>query len=273
MAAEVLTDDVAPGVRAITLHRPDELNAWTYSMEHQLFAALDDARRDQQVRVVTITGSGRGFCAGASMAMLTADGMRERPPVAIRRRVTELMHYPKPVIAVLNGATAGIGLALALACDIRFAAESAKLTTAFVRRGLIAEHGTAWLLTRLVGRAHATELLLSGRTLLGTEAARIGLVAAAVPIEDLAAYVAAYTADLVTACSPGSWAVMKAQLTAVDGQDVDRAYLAALPLMDASHAGPDFAEGVQAFRERRDPHFPPLASSDYTSPVAINRTD
>jgi enoyl-CoA hydratase/carnithine racemase len=259
MTTEVLVDDHAPGIRTITLHRPDELNAWTYSMEHQLFDALDDARRAEQVRVVILTGSGRGFCAGASISLLTPEGIRQRPPVEIRRRVTELIHYPKPVIAALNGATAGIGLALALACDIRFAAQNAKLTTAFARRGLIAEHGSAWLLTRLVGRGHATELLLSGRVLTGTEAAQIGLVTAAVPAEELTAHIQAYAADLVAGCSPGSWAVIKAQLATVDGQDVDTAYLTALPLMEVSQAAVDFAEGVRAFRERRDPHFAPLS--------------
>jgi enoyl-CoA hydratase/carnithine racemase len=261
MAAEVLIDDPAPGLRTITLHRPDELNAWTYSMEHQLFDALDGARRDEKIRVVILTGSGRGFCAGASISLLTPEGIRQRPPVEIRRRVTELVHYPKPVIAALNGATAGIGLALALACDIRFAAENAKLTTAFARRGLIAEHGSAWLLTRLVGRAHAAELLLSARVVSGTEAARIGLVTAAVPADQLIAHVEAYAADLVAGCSPRSWAVIKAQLATVDEQDIDTAYLTALPLMEVSQAGPDFAEGVQAFRERRDPHFAPLPGS------------
>jgi enoyl-CoA hydratase/carnithine racemase len=262
MATEVLTHDSGPGIRAITLNRPDELNAWTYGMERQLFEALDDARRDERVRVVTITGNGRGFCAGASLSILSAEGMRERPSVTVRRRVTELVAYPKPVIAAVNGAAAGIGLALAMACDIRFAADEAKLTTAFARRGLIAEHGTAWLLTRLVGRGHAAELLLSGRVVTGAEAARIGLVTAAVPAPDLAAHVQVYAAQLVASCSPSSWAVIKDQLAAVDRQDIDSAYLSALPLMEASQAGADFTEGVQAFREARDPNFAPLSGSN-----------
>ena len=267
MNGEVFTEDDGAGVRKIVLNRPDELNAWTYNLEAELFEALDSARDDTAVRVVTITGAGRGFCAGASLSILTPEAMAARPSVEVRRRITELVHFPKPVVAVINGAAAGIGLALALACDIRIAAEDAKLTTAFARRGLVAEHGMAWLLPRLVGRGRATELLMSGRVLTGVEAERIGLITAAVPTDDLTAYARDWTTELIAHCAPTSWAVMKRQLVEAETQDVDAAYLAAIPLMEESHRGPDLAEGVRAFHEKRAPRFTSLPVDLASLPV------
>src|ERR1700722_15554851 len=173
---ERIIDTSETGIATLMLNRPDELNAWTYPLEARFFAALDAAAADPAIRVVVVTGAGRGFCAGASMRLLGDGDRSERPDRATRRRLCELAEFPKPVIAAINGPAAGLGFALAVSCDIRFAAADAKLTTSFARLGLIAEHGVAWLLPRLVGGAAARDLLLSGRTVTGAEAASMGLV-------------------------------------------------------------------------------------------------
>jgi len=152
-SAELIVNKEVPYIVQLTLNRPHQLNAWTLPLEAALFAALDDAMSDPVARVVVITGAGSGFCAGASMDML---GGAARPAAQVRRRrLCELAEFPKPIIAAVNGAAAGLGIALALWCDVRICANDAKLTAAFSRLGLVAEHGTAWLLPRLVGRARA----------------------------------------------------------------------------------------------------------------------
>jgi len=175
-------------VVTVTLNRPEKLNAWTAVMGREVRDAMARAGGDDGVRVIVLTGAGRGFCAGADMRVLsgiqsggTADEVA-RPPARGHGR-TELggryayfATVPKPIIAALNGATAGLGLVIALYCDVRFAADSAVFTTAFARRGLIAEHGISWMLPRLVGLPHALDLMLSARKVDAAEALRIGLV-------------------------------------------------------------------------------------------------
>ncbi len=168
--SEVVLRTIEDDVAVLTLNRPDRLNAWTAEMQTMYFDLLEDCAACEDVRAIVVTGAGRGFCAGADVAGLQAlsdgdDGLRatghdERP-------VTFPLTIPKPVIAAINGACAGLGLVMALMCDLRFAASGAKLTTAFARRGLIAEHGIAWILPRLVGPARALDLLMSCRVVLG----------------------------------------------------------------------------------------------------------
>jgi enoyl-CoA hydratase/carnithine racemase len=174
------------------------------------------------------------------------------------RPVTFPLTIPKPIIAAINGPCAGLGLVQALMCDLRFAANGAKITTAFVRRGLVAEHGISWILPRLIGPARALDLLLSGRVVLGEEAAALGLVNAALADERLLEHSLAYARELATHCSPASMATMKRQIYA----DLDRGLAETLEtanqLMFASFAGSDFTEGVSSFVERRAPRFAPL---------------
>ena len=175
--SDVVLIEVSEGVAQLTLNRPDRLNAWTAEMGRAYFDLLDECAAREDVRVIVVTGAGRGFCAGADMKDLESigsgdlDGARadldERPQ-------TYALTIPKPVIAAINGPCAGLGLVHALMCDLRFAAQGAKLTTAFARRGLVAEHGISWVLPRLVGPARALDLLLSGRIVLAEEAARAG---------------------------------------------------------------------------------------------------
>jgi enoyl-CoA hydratase/carnithine racemase len=279
-----LRDD---GVAVLTLNRPDRLNAWTGELEQQYFGALRECAASEQVRVIVVTGAGRGFCAGADMQSLqdigaavsgagsengaaSTDGA-EDPPVAgadadaqaaahEQTPQTFTLGVPKPVVAAINGPCAGIGLVLALMCDVRFVAESAKLTTAFARRGLVAEHGISWILPRLVGPARALDLLLSGRVVLGREAVELGLCNRVTPPETVLEETLAYAHELATQCSPASMAQMKKQVYAALEETLSEAVAEADRLMFASFAQPDFAEGVSSFVERREPRFAPLSS-------------
>ncbi|GAB3479104.1 enoyl-CoA hydratase-related protein [Nocardiopsis coralliicola] len=259
-AAPVLRED-GDGVCVLTLNRPDRLNAWTPEMEELLFDHLEDADRDPGIRAVVLTGAGRGFCAGADMDGLAGigDGSDYRQPD--RPKSLPLL-LSTPVVAALNGAAAGLGLVVALHADVRFAAEDAKLTTSFSRRGLIAEYGIAWRLPRLVGAGHAADLLLSGRVVTGTEAARIGLVEHVLPREEVLPAAVGYARDLAAHCSPASMAAIKGQLLRSGDQDLAAAEEDAAALMPGAFAHPDFAEGITAYTERRPPRFAPLNGSD-----------
>ncbi|HZU72434.1 MAG TPA: enoyl-CoA hydratase [Acidimicrobiales bacterium] len=255
--ADVVLRQVSDGVALLTLNRPDRLNAWTGAMERRYFDLLQESADDPDVRVIVVTGAGRGFCAGADMddlqAIGRAGGMR-----GSRRPQTFPLGIPKPIIAAMNGAAAGVGLVQALMCDIRFAAAGAKLTTSFARRGLVAEHGMSWMLPRLVGQAAALDLLLSARVVLAEEAAEMGLVNKVLPPTHLLDHTMDYARDIATNCAPASLATIKAQVY----DHLDTGLSAALEdsnrLMAKSLAAPDFNEGVASFLERRPPRFAPL---------------
>jgi enoyl-CoA hydratase/carnithine racemase len=261
--SEVVQRTVEDGVAVLTLNRPERLNAWTGEMERDYFDLLEDCARSRDVRAVIVTGAGRGFCAGADMQDLqnlgeNGDSARER---AQDRRAQTFAHtIEKPIIAAINGPCAGIGLVQALMCDIRFAAADAKFTTAFARRGLVAEHGIGWILPRLVGPARALDLLLSARVILGEEAAQIGLVNRAMPGEELMDTTLAYAHELAEQCSPASMATMKRQVYADLERGLHEALNNADALMLRSFQAPDFVEGVASFVERREPRFAALAA-------------
>jgi enoyl-CoA hydratase/carnithine racemase len=177
------------------------------------------------------------------------------------RPVTFPLGVPKPILAAINGACAGLGLVFALMCDLRFAAAGAKLTTAFARRGLIAEHGISWMLPRLVGPARALDLLLSGRVVLGEEAAALGLVNNAVADDRVLDETVAYARMLARESSPASMAAMKRQVYADYERGLEPALTEANRLMFESFTRPDFAEGVRSFIERRSPEFAPLSNA------------
>jgi enoyl-CoA hydratase/carnithine racemase len=262
--SEVVQRTVEDGVALLTLNRPDRLNAWTGEMERAYFGLLEECGRVEEVRVIVVTGAGRGFCAGADMEELQAigqDGPDGAAAVHDARPQTFPLTVPKPIVAAINGPCAGIGLVQALMCDIRFAAEGAKLTTAFARRGLVAEHGISWILPRLVGPARALDLLLSGRVVLAEEAAELGLVNRALPGDRLLDETLAYARDLATNCAPSSMAAMKRQVYADFERGLADALGEANRLMADSLGAPDFVEGVASFVERREPRFAPLAAS------------
>jgi enoyl-CoA hydratase/carnithine racemase len=257
-ATDVVTRQVRDGVAVLTLNRPDRLNAWIPAMQVRYFDLLEEAAADPEVKAIVVTGAGRGFCAGADMEALQAIGSDEGSADDARgddRPQTFPMTIPKPVIAAVNGPAAGLGLVMALMCDIRVAAAGAKLTTAFARRGLIAEHGISWVLPRLVGSAHALDLLFSGRVLLAEEAAGMGLVNAVHAPEELMDRTLEYARELATWSSPTSMAIMKKQVY----EHMERGAADALEesnrLMGESFGRPDFAEGVASFVEGRPPRF------------------
>lgn len=250
-------------VLTLSLNRPDRLNAWTQAMEDRYFDLLAAADDDPTVRAIVLTGTGRGFCAGADLDDLGRLASHTERYEAGRRPKTFPLTIRKPIIGAINGACAGLGLIQALYCDVRFVSSTAKLTTAFARRGLVAEHGLSWMLPRLVGPARALDLLLSARVIRGDEAVELGLAARAVAPEDVLATAQAYAADLAENCSPRSMATMKEQvLSHVDG-DLPTALRESDAVMAEALTGwPDVAEGVSSFLERRPPAFPPLAPRD-----------
>jgi enoyl-CoA hydratase/carnithine racemase len=259
--SEVVQYEIQDRVALLTLNRPDRLNAWTGEMERAYFGALADCAASENVRVIVVTGAGRGFCAGADMQELQAIGNGDVDSAANshdRRPQTFPLSIPKPIVAAINGACAGLGLVQALMCDVRFAAAEAKLTTAFARRGLIAEHGISWILPRLVGPSGALDLLLSGRVLLAEEAREMGLVNRVLAPELLLEETLAYARDLATNCSPASMATIKRQVYTALEQGLSQALAEADGLMLESFGAPDFAEGVTSFLQRREPRFAAL---------------
>lgn len=266
-------------VSTITLNRPERLNAWTARMADEVRDAIGCAGKDAATRCIVITGAGRGFCAGADMQGLqgTANagktsGREVLNPVDVSFAVAPgpdvaetypgrfgyLYSCPKPIIAAINGACAGIGLILALYADLRFAAEDAKFTTAFAARGLVAEHGIAWLLPRLIGEAHALDLLLTSRKFTGGEAETMGLVNKALSRDQLMSHVGAVARTLANEVSPRSMAIMKRQVRAAYAQSFAVSLAVADEQMSQSFSTFDFKEGVQSFVERRAPVFEDL---------------
>jgi enoyl-CoA hydratase/carnithine racemase len=253
--------EVRDRVAIITLNRPDRLNAWSPDLHTGYYTSLDRAVADPDVRVIVVTGAGRGFCAGADMEMLQdiGSGRADEPGGDDEHWMpTHAMTLPKPVIAAINGACAGLGLVHALACDIRFAAAGAKFTVAFSRRGLIGEHGMSWTLPRLVGQAVALDLMLSGRVFLAEEAHELGVVNRVFPAEALMEETLTYAHDLAYYVSPTSMAVMKRQVYTHPSMSVDDALAESNRLMVDSLRRPDFKEGVASFVDKRPPDFAPL---------------
>lgn len=262
-SAEITTQpvlyEVEQGVAVVTLNRPDKLNAWNQQMGEAYAHALERASTDPAVRALIITGAGKGFCAGADVSLLETIGGGEAV-VGDERRVlpTATIAVPKPVIAAVNGACAGLGMVLALCCDIRFAAAGAKFTSAFVRRGLIAEYGSSWLLPRLIGIARALDVLLSGRVFLAEEALEMGLVNRVVDGGQLMAAAREYARDMAVHCPPGAMAVIKRQVYGHAETGLDAATAESIRLMEESLTTSDFREGVASYVEQRPPKFEPL---------------
>ena len=214
----ILTD-ISEQIGTITLNRPDKLNAYTTEMGGEITATLRAWRDDPAVRAVILTGAGRGFCAGVDLEHLRAHqagenaskGPRLGEEDFLKRLPLELTEYPKPLIAAVNGAAIGVGVTMILPCDIRIAADTAKLGFAFVRLGILPGLGSTHLLPRIVGRAKALELVMSARTISAQEAAACGLVNLVVPANELLAE-ARELAALIAANPPHAVAAAKAAL-------------------------------------------------------------
>jgi enoyl-CoA hydratase/carnithine racemase len=256
---------VADHVATITLNAPERMNTISGSMLDQLSGRLLDADRDRDVRCIVLTGAGRAFCAGLDLQaqMGAAKGalggmgggesipgefeIRDAPPIVLHNLDT-------PTICALNGGAAGYGLDIALGCDIRIAAESAKLNPGFAKRGILPESGGTWLLPRMVGYARAAEIAFTGRTLLAKEAHDLGQVNHVVADADLGAATASLAADIAANAPLAVRAIkrmMRAAETETFEQNVHHVFLQLLPLLRTD----DFREGVSAFMEKRSPDF------------------
>ena len=273
MSYEQILYAVADRIATITMNRPERLNAWTPHMGGELYDAFASAARDPEVRVIVVTGAGRGFCAGADMSNLRGiqDGRSDdAPPARETERHSSTIpashpaldtsyaypaSIPKPVIGAINGPVAGLGFTHMLYYDLRIASDRARFGTAFARRGLIAEHGSSWMLPRLVGMAHACDLLFSGRMVDAAEALAMGLVNRVVPHDDLMETVRDVATELATLSSPRSIAVTKRLLYTHQFTDLAAATAEADSEMVASFPSEDFREGVASFLEKRAPRF------------------
>jgi len=262
--AEVLYE-LRDHVATITLNAPARMNTISGPMPRDLSARLLEADRDPGARCIVITGNGRAFCAGLDLAAQSAGPsgglgnlgtpdatpgefeLRDAPPVVLHNIDT-------PTICALNGGAAGYGLDLALGCDIRLAAESAKLAPGFAKRGILPESGGTWLLPRLVGYAKAAEIAFTARTLVAKEALDLGLVNHVVPdaeLQDRAREMAAEIASNAPLAVRAIKRMMRAAETETFEQNVHHVFLQLLPLLRTK----DFAEGVAAFMEKRPPNF------------------
>jgi enoyl-CoA hydratase/carnithine racemase len=262
--AEVLYD-VADHIATITLNAPHRMNTISPSMLGALSERLLQADHDRDVRCIVLTGAGRAFCAGldltAQMAgpagglgsLGTPDSspgefdLRDAPPIVLHNLDT-------PTVCALNGGAAGYGLDLALGCDIRVAAESAKLNSGFAKRGILPESGGTWLLPRMIGYAKAAELTFTGRTLRAPEALEMGLVNHVVADGELADHARGLAAEIAANAPLAVRAIkrmMRAAETETFEQNVHHVFLQLLPLLKTK----DFTEGVTAFMEKRTPEF------------------
>lgn len=258
---DILLQELRNGVLTLALNRPEARNAWNHELEDAMRAALVSADADPAVRVVILTGAGKTFCPGPDpKAISTGASRRQVEPSQddFAQRYSYLLGLRKPLVAAINGAAAGVGLCIALYCDLRFVAENAKMTMAFSRRGLVAEHGSAWMLPRLVGWMNAADLLLSGRVFTGQEAERLGL-ARCLAGEDFQDQVRVYAEDLAQSCSPRSMMVIKRQLRLAWSQSLAEATGLSNRETELSLGTQDVTEGMAHFIEKRPAQFPSLS--------------
>jgi len=264
-ATEEVRYDVTDHVATITLNAPERMNTISGPMLQALSEYLVRADRDRDVRCIVLTGAGRAFCAGLDLAaqQQTKSGglgnlgsptagagefdLRDAPPVVLHNVDT-------PTIAAINGGAAGYGLDLALGCDIRIAAASAKLNPGFAKRGILPESGGTWLLPRLIGYAKAAEVSFRGNTLTAAEAHELGIVNHAVPDDELRAFTAQVAGEIAANAPLAVRAIkrmMRAAETETFEQNVHHVFLQLLPLLGTN----DFREGVAAFMEKRPAKF------------------
>jgi 2-(1,2-epoxy-1,2-dihydrophenyl)acetyl-CoA isomerase len=252
--SDVLTERDG-GVLTITLNRPDKLNAMNGAMHAALAAALKDAR-DPEVRAVVLTGAGRGFCVGQDLTEFReeAGDIGGRLRGTYHPNVLALRALEKPVIAAVNGPAAGAGLSFACACDLRLAADQATFVPAFINIGLIPDSGGSFFVARLLGYARAFEWLTSGRRLTAVEAHAWGLVSEVVEADALAARAAEVAASLAAMPTRGI-GMTKRLLDRAGASTLDQQLEWEAQLQTAATRTEDFAEGVAAFLEKREPRF------------------
>ncbi len=268
MDLKVTRYEIEDRVATLTLDRPDRLNSWTGRMHAEYRWILDQADRDPAVRVIVVTGAGRGFCAGADTAALQGHVEREgydpgtpddlvEPGRGVRPEFEANFAFQfglsKPVIAAINGPAAGVGLVIACYADLRFAAKGQKLTTAHGRLNLPAEFGLSWLLPRMIGLVRANELLLSSRVFMTDEAHELGLLNALLEPEELLPYTYEYARRLADSVSPGSLRETRRQIYTDLHRDVGSAVRDADERLDRMMKDADYREGVAALAQKRPP--------------------
>lgn len=261
--------DKADRVAVVAYNRPERMNAWSARMGDEARTAILDAENDPQIGAIILTGKGRAFCAGADMQTLNslADGTGQLADPGratlgtedlspnFRGRFSWMLALKKPVIGAINGPAVGMGFANTLYCDIRIAAEKARMGLIFTRRGLGIEFGSSWMLPRIVGIANAMDLAITGRLIDGNEAFRMGLVSQVVPDSELMNAARALATDIATQCTPLGISHVKRLVyghlfsdLATAMRDDDQS---AVELLKSE----DFREGIRAFQEKRSPKF------------------
>ncbi|HEY2776532.1 MAG TPA: DUF4389 domain-containing protein [Gaiellaceae bacterium] len=271
MAAVDVTQDA--GVLTITLNRPDVLNALNREVHARIFEALERAKNDDSVRAVVITGAGRGFCVGQDLQEFAggagdvAQNLREN----YHRNVLAIRALEKPVIAAVNGAAAGAGMSLALACDVRIASRSASFVPAFIKIGLIPDSGGTWLVRRLLGAARAFEWLTTGRRLGADEARDWGLVSEVVEDDELPERMHEVAALYAAMPTRAVWQTKRLLDAAEDATFLEQLELEATTQAEMTRT-PDFAEGVNAFLGKREATFTGAAAA-WPHPIRLNLAD
>ena len=272
--AEIIYEVDGP-VATITLNRPDTLNALTDLTQAEVRHALESSERNGEVIGTVITGAGRGFCSGVDMnalgAMseagkrlgnahdeLAADPGNPDDDPNYKSSPTYFLGLRKPLIAAINGACAGLGFSWATFCDLRFVDRSAKFVTSFSPRGLIAEHGTSWMLPRLIGPSNALDLFWSSRKFDGEEAFRLGYANRVCEDGECVADAQNYLREIAGTGAPNSIMMMKRQVYKHLNRELGPAMAESTVWMDESLARDDFKEGVASFVERRPPKFAPI---------------
>jgi len=254
------------GYRILTLNRPERLNAFTDAMHEELRAAIEDAERDEDCRALLLTGAGRAFCSGQDLNdRLLKPGEKPVPRESLEKYynplVRKLHALPFPVVAAVNGAAAGAGANVALACDIVIAARSASFTQSFARIGLIPDSGGTYILPRLIGEARARALMLTAQPVSAAQAAEWGMIWRCVDDDQLMPEAMALCAQFATAPTQGL-ALIKRALDASATNTLDAQLDLERDLQRHAVLSPDYAEGVRAFMEKRKPHFRGRKSGD-----------
>lgn len=270
MELKVTRYEIEDRVATLTLDRPERLNSWTGRMHTEYRWILAEAERDPAVRVIVVTGAGRGFCAGADTAALETHVARggydpgtppdlARPGHGVRPEFDADFAFQfgigKPILAAINGPAAGVGLVVACYADLRFAARGVKLTTAHGRLALPAEYGLSWLLPRLIGMTRASDLLLSSRIFLSDEAWEMGLLNGICEAGELLPRCYAYARRLADEVAPGSLRETKRQLWADQHRDAATAVREAQSLLERMMTEPDYREAVAAWFAKRPPRW------------------
>lgn len=267
---KVVQYQVGEAIATITLNRPQRMNAWTGRMHTEYRSALLLAENDPAVRIIVVTGAGRGFCVGADTRALeghiqkggydpgTPDDLAQ-PGFGVRAEFDASFAYhfglTKPVIAAINGPAAGVGLVLACFADIRFAVKGVKLTTAHGKLNLPAEFGLSWLLPRLIGLTRANDILLTSRVVMTEEALEIGLINRLCNADELMQVTYEYAREMAQNVSPGSLRETKRQIYTDLHRDAASAVEESEALVRSMMQEPDFQEGVAALTEKRTPHW------------------